>query len=182
MKRYIAAATKPNKTKLRSEFIKLATAIRDMSKYEFVQILKNNDFATAQQWIEELNDLYERFQESAQNSINYVAAKIIVDGEFVGYVADARKVSGSRMWSGASVINVTPDLNEAMAFASSKEAKSTIIKETGSEIVVWLPDGTGYIYDYSHKDEAGQKAEVDSKIHETDMYYAGSIQLEFEEV
>ena len=61
MKRVVASGSQPNKTKLRQQFIELAKEVRSLSKFEFVQLLANNDLQTAQQWIDDLSNLVNTF-------------------------------------------------------------------------------------------------------------------------
>lgn len=184
MKKYVkAAAAKPNKTKLRSEFIKLATEIRDMSKYEFVQILKNNEYDVAQEWIDKLTELRNEFARSAQNSLPYYVAKVIVDGNFVGYARSCSKKSGSRGWGGRAVIDVTSDIDQAMQFASKSEADQALSK--GGEYSIYLDNGVGYRFEYPYSYDPkmiGTLDETASIVNHTDIYYAGSIEIELEEV
>lgn len=147
MKRLINAATnKPNKTKLRSEFIELATSIRDMSKYEFVTLLKNNDTDIAMKWIDQLRDLRDSFEQEARSAIQYFCGKVLVDGQFVGYLSSIEYIN-YRLGGGARKVEVTSDIDEAKTFPSVHAAE-VAFRTWYDSITVYLDNGTGYKYAY----------------------------------
>ena len=181
MKRVITAANKPNKSQLRSEFVQLATEIREMSKNEFVQLLKNNEFETAQKWIDTLKDIRNTFENDAHTAIEYYAARVVVDGKFVGYVRSARKKSGSRMWDGRVDVRVTDDITNAQMFASPSEAKHALTK--GNDIGVYLDNNVGYRYEPSYSvNHAGELHETASSVNHMDIFYAANIHFELEQI
>lgn len=177
MKRLInsaSAATKPNKTKLRQQFIKLATDIRDLSKYEFVTLLKE-DTPLAMQWIDELQQLYNKFEEEASAHLQYYYMRILVDGKFVGYVSST-KYKSVRNFGGWMKINVTSDIGSADTFANPEEAKRAL----GDlyDALVETEDGTYYNYNY-------EEIKRDPSIVGTrkgNTYYVGEISYELEKV
>ncbi len=95
MKKQIIVGSTNSQTKqqLRHQFVDLATKVRDISKYEFVQLLKNGDLETAQQWVQKLQSTYDFLIDSARQSVNSLVAQVFVNNEFVGYVTDFKKNS-----------------------------------------------------------------------------------------
>lgn len=147
MKRIVAAnANKVNKVKLRQQFIKLATDIRDLSKYEFVALLKA-DTDTAVQWIDRLQALYDEFEQEARSFLQYYCVKVLVNGQFIGYLADVKYTSTPNYYyaSGDRTIQVTSDIEEAKPFATTNAANIACGAD-GEDILVLLEDGTGYQY------------------------------------
>ena len=176
MKRMIVAANnKPNKTKMRQEFVQLATSIREMSKYEFLELLKNNDFETAQSWIDQLKDLHDTFQAEANSAIQYYVAEVVVDGKSIGYVADIDYLSGSRMWGGSTFVDITSDVDKSKLFSSEKEGY-TLLHKKEDLIVRDYDSGVGYKLSRDSKDRAGQLSSSNGII---SIYYAGSITFNY---
>lgn len=177
MKRLISSAsvaTKPNKTKLRQQFIKLATDIRDLSKYEFVTLLKE-DTQLAIQWVDELQALYDKFEEEAGAHLQYYYMRILVDGKFAGYVSST-KYNSVRNFGGWMKINVTSDIGSAATFANPEEAKRAL----GDlyDVLVETEDGTYYNYNYG---EIKRDPSIVGK-REGNTYYVGEISYELEKV
>lgn len=151
MKRIVAASNKVNKVKLRQEFIKLATDIRDLSKYEFVTLLKNNT-DTAVQWVNRLQKLYDEFEQDAKSLIQYYCVEVFVDGRFVGYLADVQYTTYHMQNYGMRTVQITSDIDQARSFANVHEAE-TALRDWWMDVTVLLEDGTGYKYLYPKCDK-----------------------------
>ena len=178
MKRLVTAAeTKPNKVALRREFVDLATQIRDMSKNEFVELLKRNEFDIAQKCIDELADLRDRFADYAESVIDYLCVKVLVDGDFVGYVDKLYHGPGGRGHSGSVILKVTDNLDESEEFSSEREFMQNF--RNHPEISIYRLDGTGYRYEPGNKDKAGQLDQFSSQIYDKQIYYAGEVTFEY---
>lgn len=178
MKRVITAAdTKPNKAELRREFIDLSTQIRDMGKNEFVELLKRNEFDIAQKCIDELADLRDRFADYAESAIDYLCVKVLVDGDFVGYVGKLYHEPGARGHRGSVMLKVTDNLDESEEFSSEREFMQNF--RNYPNITIYRPDDTGYRYEPRNKDKAGQLDQFSSQIYDKQMYYAGEVTFEY---
>ena len=163
-----------NKTQLRHDFVELATRIRDLSKYEFLQLLKNNDLEAAQNWINILQSTYDEFKNYVDANLTQYVVQAIIDGDFMGYVASFRDVSGSRMYRGSTVIKLTNNVDEAIVFSDTKQIDAKLYRRP--EIIVYpdTRDNIGYI---ANPTKAGQK----SPSLFSDNYYA-DIKFEFEPI
>lgn len=148
MKRIItsASSTKLDKQQLRSEFISLATQIREMSKYEFVAILKNNELEIAKDWVRQLDDLHKEFQDQAASIVSYKVARIIVDDRFVGYVLNVVKDGSFR------IIDATDDIEEAQRFVNANEVQNSC--SGGTTIKVHCP-GMTYVCERGYSNLPG---------------------------
>ena len=177
MKKVVYASNQPNKTQLRKEFVSLASQVRDLSKFQFVDLLSNNDFATAQQWINELQSTLDYLAESAQSNLDYVVSRVIVDGKFVGYV-ESFKESSVRGYKKCT-IDVTRDIEDAQVFSSARALNQQLSKD--QDIKVYLDD-IGYNYERRHLELAGQLDEISTGANDIDVFYVGDVQFEPEQL
>lgn len=177
---YSAANQKVNKTELRSKFVGIATEIRDLSKFEFVQLLKEGDFDTALSWIDDLQSLLDKFNQQYKDSLGNGVVRVIANGNFVGYIEDIYKGSGSRGWGGRYDIQLTHNIDEAQTFSSEAEIKSRINRDFKDIGVYDHESNVGYRDEHSSvPHEPGTLDELASSINDMDIYYA-NIEFEFE--
>lgn len=169
MKRVVASGSQPNKTKLRQQFIELAKEIRSLSKFEFVQLLANNDLQTAQQWIDDLSNLVNTFYYSSQEAIQYLAVEVFCNGDSVGYVKNHNYTSGARGSGSRTNIYITEDITEAEQFASYTEIKNTL----ESKYIIYVYDAdNGIVYRYEPYSRNWKPGELISTYPDYNHYYA----------